>query len=359
LAGGSPRGFDTFTSVSDPADQRPTLRDVATLAGASPAAASLALRGRPGVSESTRRRIVEAAADLGYHVRPAVSQPAERTIGVLVADRNDGSGTAGDGGIVAAVNHIGATRRWDVRLGLLPIDEDDEPIEVPPIAGNPDLDGFLVIAPWLPAESVAAFGGRPVVVVDGDTDARDLLSTVVADDASGAADATRALLVAGHRRVVLAGTTADATASILERRRGYEDEMRNLEREPAFVDGTHDDRDEVASTVIDLVRRQEHTAVLCGSDTVALAILAAARSARLAVPRDMSVVGFDDIDAARLSDPPLTTVSVGRAAMGRLAFSMLEQRILRPGDPPFTVLQRARLIQRATVGAPMTSRRRR
>jgi LacI family transcriptional regulator len=115
----------------------------------------------------------------------------------------------------------------------------------------------------------------------------------------------------------------------------------------------------VAATVVDLVRRREHTAVLCGTDTVALAVLAAARSARLAVPRDVSVVGFDDIEAARLSDPPLTTVSVDRAAMGRLAFSMLEQRILRPGDPPCTVLQRARLVQRSTVAPPMTARRRR
>jgi DNA-binding LacI/PurR family transcriptional regulator len=333
------------------------LNDVAMRAGASPAAASLALRGRPGVSESTRRRIVEAAADLGYHVRPIAAEPAERTIGVLVADRGRG-GTA-DGGVVAAVNHIGASRHWDVRLGLLPIDDDDEPIQVPPIAGNPDLDGFLVVAPWLPAEAVSAFGGRPIVLVDGETDARDILSTVVADDASGAADATRTLLVAGHRRVVLAGTTGDASASILERRRGYEDEMRNLDREPVFADGGDDDREQVASAVIDLVRREEHTAVLCGSDTVALAVLAAARSARVAVPRDLSIIGFDDIEAARLSDPPLSTVSVDRAAMGRLAFSMLEQRILRPTDPPFTVLQRTRLVERATVGAPMTSRRRR
>jgi DNA-binding LacI/PurR family transcriptional regulator len=359
MGGTSDPCFGTFTFVSDPIAQRPTLQDVATRAGASPAAASLALRGRPGVSESTRRRIVEAAADLGYHVRPAAAQPAERTIGVLVATRGDGSGGAVDGGIVAAVNHIGASRRWDVRLGLLPIDDEDEPVEVPPIAGNPDLDGFLVVAPWLPAESVTAFGGRPVVLVDGDTDARDVLSTIVADDASGAADATRSLLVAGHRRVVLAGTTADAPASILERRRGYEDEMRNLEREPAFADGTDDDREQVASAVIDLVRRYEHTAVLCGTDTVALATLAAARAARLVVPRDLSVVGFDDIEAARLSDPQLTTVSVDRAAMGRLAFSMLEQRIARPGDPPFTVLQRTRLVERATVAAPMTTRRRR
>src|SRR5689334_2394770 len=197
---GSASVSTTFSAVSEADSTRVTLGDVARRAGASPAGASLALRGRPGVSESTRRRIMEAAADLGYHVRPSAAPTAERTIGVLVADRG-GMVTAGtDGGIVAAVNHLGAMRQWDVRLGLLPIDDDDDLIGVPPLAGNPDLDGFLIVAPWLPAEAVSTFGGRPIVLVDGDTDARDVLTTVVADDASGAADATRALLVAGHRR---------------------------------------------------------------------------------------------------------------------------------------------------------------
>jgi DNA-binding LacI/PurR family transcriptional regulator len=311
------------------------------------------------VSDATRRRIAEAAADLGYHVRPTAARIAERTIGVLVAARPDARADPSSGEIVAAMNHLGATRQWDVRLGLLPIDVDDEPIGVPPLAGNPDLDGFLVVAPWLPPEAVAAFGGRPIVLVDGDTDARDELTTVVADDASGAADATRMLLAAGHRRIVIAGTTEDGSASVRERRRGYEDELRTVGLAPRFVDGGTDALEQTVATVVELAARKELTAVLCGSDVVALAVLAATRAAGIVVPRDLSVVGFDDIDAARLADPPLTTVRVDRAAMGRLAFTMLEHRITRGDDPPFTVLQRTWLIERATVGASAPSRRRR
>jgi DNA-binding LacI/PurR family transcriptional regulator len=344
--------------VSGAERARVTIGDVAKRAGASPAAVSLALRGRPGVSDATRRRITAAAVDLGYHVRPAALPTAERTIGVLVADRPDAPADSSYGGIVAALNHVGATRQWDVRLGLLPIDDDDEPIGVPPLAGNPLLDGFLVVAPWLPPEAVAAFGGRPIVLVDGDTDARDQLTTVVADDASGAADATRLLLGAGHRRIVLAGTTEDGPASVRERRRGYEDELRTVGLAPRFVDGHPDVLELTAASVVAIARQREVTAVLCGSDVVALAVLAATRAAGVVVPRDLSVVGFDDIDAARLADPPLTTVRVDRAAMGRLAFALLEHRITRAADPPFTVLQRTWLVERATVGAPAPSRRR-
>ena len=111
------------------------------------------------MSYVTRRRIAEAAVDLGYHVRPTVVPTAERTIGVLVADRPDARPDASYGEIVAAMNHLGATRQWDLRLGLLPIDDDDEPIGTHRSPVNPDLDGFLVVAPWLPPEAVAAFGG--------------------------------------------------------------------------------------------------------------------------------------------------------------------------------------------------------
>ncbi len=143
-----------------------------------------------------------------------------------------------------------------------------------------------------------------------------------------------------------------------EHRRGYEDELGNVGLAPRFVDGTPDALDQTAATVVALARQKEVTAVLCGSDVVALAVLAAMRAAGVVVPRDLSVVGFDDIDAARLADPPLTTVRVDRAAMGRLALTMLEHRITHATDPPFMVLQRTWLVERATVAAPVPSRRR-
>jgi DNA-binding LacI/PurR family transcriptional regulator len=126
---------------------------------------------------------------------------------------------------------------------------------------------------------------------------------------------------------------------------------------PRFVDGDPDDIERTAAAVIALARQRELTAVLCGSDVVALAVVAATRATGVVVPRDLSVVGFDDIDAARLSDPPLTTVRVDWAAMGRLALTMLEHRITRAADPPFTVLQRTLLIERATVVPPSSRRR--
>ena len=61
------------------------------------------------------------------------------------------------------------------------------------------------------------------------------------------------------------------------------------------------------------------------------------------------MIGFDDIEAARLVRPRLSTVTVNKPAMGRLATSMLFHRMDHPDDPPFTVVQRARLVRRDSV----------
>ena len=158
----------------------------------SAAAASLALRGKPGVGEATRQRILEAAADLGYRVRPGKDTPADRDHRVAplttrIAGRNP---DAADGPVIGAITEACADAGADVRLGTLAVDDDDEPVEVPRLTLQSDVDGFLVIGPWLSRAAADLFGGRPVVVVDGDVEDRDSCSSVVGDEAGGTAAAT-------------------------------------------------------------------------------------------------------------------------------------------------------------------------
>ena len=189
------------------------------------------------------------------------------------------------------------------------------------------------------------------MLIDGDTEDRDVFSTVVGDDAGGAADATFALVKHGHRRIVLAGASDEAAPS--DRRATRGDTARRCATPAssrATSRGPVDDPEAVAADVMsELKRRRRFTAVVAANDEVALAVLAAAIAARIRVPADLSITGFDDIEATRLVSPKLTTVTVNKEAMGRLATAMLLQRIDQPQDPPFTVLQRARLISRESV----------
>jgi LacI family transcriptional regulator len=334
--------------------RRVTLDDVAEAAGVSPAAVSLALRGKAGVARATRQRIVDVAAGLGYQVRPAKGPPAEYTIGLLLATKQKGPPERSYGPVVTAITAACSDAGADVRLGTLALDDNDEPVAVPGLTRHTGVNGFLVLGPWLSRAAATMFGRRPVVLIDGDAEDRDVFSTVVGDDAGGAADATFTLIRNGHRRIVLAGGSDDASSPpIVERRRGYAEAMRDSGLRPSYIDGPVDDPEAVAAHVTkELKSRRPFTAVVAVNDEVALAVLAAAAAARIRVPADLSVTGFDDIEATRLVSPKLTTVTVNKEAMGRLATAMLLQRIDQPQDPPFTVLQRARLIPRESVAPP-------
>jgi len=329
---------------------RVTLDQVADAAGVSAAAASLALRGKPGVADNTRQRILDAAGRLGYQIRAAAEVPAEFTVGMLVITKTRGTPDATYGPLMGAVTEACAGVGVDVRLGTLVVDESDRPVEVPRLVGQAGTDGFLVIGPWLSSAAASLLGDRPIVLVDGDAEDRDTHSSVVSDDAGGAADATAALIAAGHQRIVLAGATAGLGGTNAERRRGYEEAMAEAGLEPRYVERPTQDPSAVAAAVgLELRRGRRFTAVVAASDAIAIAILGELGARNVPVPAAISLIGFGDVEAARLVRPRLTTVTVNKAAMGRLATSMLFHRMDHPDDPPFTVVQRARLVHRDSV----------
>lgn len=336
---------------------RVTLDDVAAAAGVSAAAVSLALRGREGVGLATRQRILDVAAELGYRARPTRESTAAYTVGLLLESRRGELPDPTRGALVGAINDACAKVGADVRLGTLPMDEEDQPAEVARITRDAGINGFLVVGPWLSRSAASLFGDRPVVLIDGDPEDRNTYSSIVGDDAGGAFDATLALVAAGHQRIVFAGSSDDAVTA--ERHRGYEEAMAASELEPSDLPGSPSRPDELAAAIVAEVRRgARYTGVVAADDTIALAVHSAAARAGIVVPDDVSIVGFDDLEAGRLVRPQLTTVTVSKPAMGRLATTMLLQRIDHPADPPFTILQRARVVERGTVAPPAEARRR-
>ena len=262
--------------------------------------------------------------------------------------------------LIGAITEACSAAGVDVRLGSLMVDEADRPIGVPRLVAHADVAGFLVLGSWLSRSTAGLFGARPVVLIDGDPEDPDACSNVVSDDAGGAADATAMLIALGHRRIVLAGTSPEAAPAVVERRRGYDEAMQGAGLEPSYVDGSVDDPEAVGEVVVDgLDTRRRCTAVVAANDAVGLAVLAEATTRGVSVPRDLSIIGFDDIEAARLIRPHLSTVTVSKAAMGRLAAAMLVYRLDHLDDPPFTVFQRARIVERDTVAPPRQPDRRR
>lgn len=341
-----------MTSDSTTTTPRVTLGEVATAAGVSRAAASLALRGKPGVAEDTRQRILDIAAGLGYRVRPfAVTLPAG-TVGILVKSKpaDMGSTNAFYAPVLAGISRSCAELDLDLRLDSVAVDEHFDPTEVPRMIQTGDVHGLIILGAFLSLHAAAMIGSQPVILVDGYSDDPSRFASVVSDNVGGTARATQHLIGLGHRRIAMVGTSATAFPSILGRRRGYASAMAEAGLEPVYLDARHDDPTECTQAVVRaLAAGQRLTALVAANDAVALALLAELRDR---VPAEISLVGFDDIEAASMVWPRLTTVGIDKEAMGRLAVSLLRHRIAYPDDPGFTVVQQAQLVVRDSTAQP-------
>ncbi|GIJ72393.1 LacI family DNA-binding transcriptional regulator [Virgisporangium ochraceum] len=288
---------------------------IAELAGVSPPTVSKVLNGRHGVGLETRRRVEALLRDHGYRrPLPTTSTPCvevvfDRMLGSIAVDILQGVGeVAGEQDCT-----VGFT---DVRRHL--------------DAGEPWLDALLRRRPTAVitvcslatvehSERLAA-SGIGLVAIDP---IGELATTPVvgSNNWSGALTAVRHLLDLGHRRIgVLTGPVRDLSARArLDGARAALDHAGiaatdELERQGVF---TVDDGLRLGAELLALPERP--TAIACGDDLQALGVYEAARRAGLRIPEDLSVVGFDDVDQAAWTAPPLTTVRQEFALMGATA----------------------------------------
>jgi DNA-binding LacI/PurR family transcriptional regulator len=214
------------------------------------------------------------------------------------------------------------------------------------------VDG-IVLPPFDETDSAvidAIKSGIPVVCVD-----RSLskLSTdlVEVDNRRGAFDAVMHLLDKGHRRIgLIEGRTHVSTNR--ERRRGYADALE--ERGVAFrkdLVRTGDFKQESGRMLAQelLALRRPPTALFVLNNLMTVGALAALHQRRLSVPRDVAIVGFDDLPWAEALNPPLTVVRQPAYSVGRQAMELLLQRIVEPDRPPITVRLMPELIVRQST----------
>jgi DNA-binding LacI/PurR family transcriptional regulator len=181
------------------------------------------------------------------------------------------------------------------------------------------------------------------------------LPSVAVDHAAAAAAATRYLVDLGHRRVALVDQPEDplAAASSRERGRGYRAALAEagVRPRPGYAVAA-DSGPEGGMTAAEALRSlpEPPTAVFAGSDTQAVGLLEAVRRGGRRVPRDLSVVGYGDIEMSR--HVGLTTMRVPVHELGRRGVELLLAAIEGPPDPPPQVRLAAELVVRRTAAAP-------
>lgn len=338
----------------------PTLKDLAAHVGVSLTTASNAYN-RPGkLSPALRERILEAATELGYAGPDPVARRLRRgRTGLVGALLPEPLGYAfRDPGAVAFLSGLAeALQVADLGLTLLPVLDDDA---APGAVADAAVDALALfsVRDDHPLLEVVLRRGLPVVASGGP--ARAGIPLVAADDRALAREAAAHLLGLGHRRIgVVAFRTGDRAGSdgyrvARLRLAGFSDALAAAGLDPSAAPralGTRNTRTEgarAASGILDGAGPERPTALLCTSDELALGARDAAGALGLAVPADLSLVGFDDAGPA--ADSGLTTVAQDLAGQGVAVGEALLAALA--GQPARDQRWPGRLVVRSSTAPP-------
>jgi LacI family transcriptional regulator len=328
--------------------RRPTITDVAAAAGVSVATVSKAVNGRYGVAPETVDRVLQVVADLGYESSLIASSMRSRTtgvIGVLVADFEPFSAE-----ILKGVGQALGDSRYDLLAysGTRGTAEGWERRSLSRLSGTL-IDGAIMVTPTV----VNVNAEVPVVAIDPHTGPADL-PTVECDSFGGALQATRHLIELGHSRIGFIAGRPDLRSSIA-RDAGYRRALAvaGIPLDPALVGSCSYQPDAVRLAALEMLRRPDRpTAIFAANDISGLEIVRVASELGLDVPRDLSVIGFDDVPEASKATPALSTVRQPMQVLGAEAVRMLLE--LMDGSTPSVthVKLPTRLIARGTTGPP-------
>jgi DNA-binding LacI/PurR family transcriptional regulator len=282
------------------------------------------MRGAPNVSDARRAAVLRAAAELGYRpnlVARSLVERRTRTLGVLVSDLHNPFFAEVIDGLQAEAN----ARGLRIVLGTGRRDPDEEAQTVEAFLQQ-DVDGLVLLSPRLEAIGQVA-AAVPTVVVAVRTPHAD---AIVNDDALGAELAVAHLAELRHERI--AHIDGGDGAGAAERRAGYRSAMARHGLEPLIVTGEFTD-DGGYRGAQELLADGRPTAIFACNDLAALGALTAIEEAGLSVPRDVSLVGYDNTYLASIRHIALTSVDQPRHQMGRLAVEAVDARREQPDAP--------------------------
>ena len=337
----------------------PTIYEVAKRARVSTATVSRVLSQPDVVAHATRRRVLQAVERLGYEPNSTAKNLRTLKTGKLIVSVPDISNPFFSlilQGIEAAAQREG----YSVLVGDTQHDEKREE-GYAMMLRRKEADGLIFLGHRLPREAatmIRAMKPRCAPIVNGCEFSPTLsIPSVHIDNARAAYEAMDHLYGLGHRRI---GIVTGPLVSPLSRDRldgaTARAKEEKAERHLIVVQGDFSIESGVAAAER-LLARDAPTAIFCFNDEMAMGVMEMARQRSVHVPRDLSVVGFDDIRFARHTHPPLTTIAQPMRQIGEGTVRLL-LGILSGGDEmdtPASVTLRHTLVVRASTGPPAAS----
>lgn len=330
----------------------PTLHDVAAEAGVSTATVSRCLNFPDVVAPKTRETIEKAIATLGYTPNFGAKVMAARrtmTIGVVIPTMDNAIfarglqafqeelGQHGYTMLVASTGFEPAAEKAQIRTLVA---RGADALMLIGHARDPEVLRFLE-AQNTPALVTWAY----------DEDAA--LPSVGFDNRAAMADLADAVLANGHRRLAMISGVTSQNDRATHRLMAVKSAMADAGIDPAtlkIVEAPYTIDSGVRGFAEVMAGPERPTAVFCGNDVLAVGALKQARAMGIAVPDDVSIIGFDDIELAEMADPPLTTVHVPHRDMGREAARTLVAMLKEKTNKAQSILLPTQVVMRGSLG---------
>lgn len=340
-----------------------SIQDIARAAGVSHSTVSRALHDSPLISPAVRQRIQLLAQEMGYTpnaVAQSLKGQRTGTIGLVVTSIADPF----VGRVVRGVEEVAQAAGIDVFLSVSNNDPQRE-MAVIEAFHRRRVDGVISAAAQIGGQHTQRLARSriPTVLINQQADAEaGALHSVEVDDYAGARQAVNHLLAQGHRAVGYLGA-GNRPRSNRRRLAGYRDALSaaGSAGSERWITVAPPERrlhsDDVANgqALLPGLLQAGITAVFCYNDMLTVGALLACRELGVAVPEQLSVIGFDDIELARYVTPPLTTVHQPKLRLGELAMRMLLD--LLDGRPVSNQVLSTELIVRASTAPPPETQR--
>jgi LacI family transcriptional regulator len=328
-----------------------TIKDVAKRAGVGIATVSRALHGSSQVSPETAARVRKVIEELGYRPNTNAQTLASghsHLLGLVVSDITNPFFPE----LIKGFEAVALDHGYDVFVASTNYDPARTALCVKRMIER-KIDGVAIMTSEIDPSLADTFAKRKVPLVFLDVGQVGIgVSNVKVDYAHGIAQAVEHLLALGHRRIAFISGPLRLD-SVIERRDAFLDRLDQASGGPPVEslveEGNHKADGGFAAMERVLERRPCTTAVIASNDLTAIGAMRAIRQRGLRVPEDISVVGFDDIQMAQFTEPPLTTVKLIRTEVARLACEALLHSIETRGTGVEFCMSTA-LVVRASTG---------
>lgn len=335
----------------------PTLKEVAKKAKVSITTVSRVMNDAAKVNPETRERVERAMRVLGYQPsrvaqRLRTTNGRSKLLGLIIPDIQNPFYS----NIVRGIEDVAYGKDYAVILCNSDENSSKEKFYLD-VLQSESVDG--VILPPIHQHGKMMEGlidsGIPIVCVDRKL-AQSTLDTVVIDNEKGGYLAVSHLLEQGHQRIAIL-TSSPQFSSFEERQKGYEKALteagieidRDLIREGD--PRSSEDARQITHEILKL--NPAPTAIFATNNLMTLGVLEAVNEQHLKIPRNISVIGFDDMPWAKAISPPLSVIKQPAYEMGRRAAELFFQRIEDPGREPVQVIMEPKLIVRKSTGKPV------